>query len=111
MQTVVVGASGYSGGQLLKLIKNHPYMELKAAVANSKAGSFVQSEHKFLNNYQDERFKAFEEVKFNDEDLVFLALPHGESARLVSKIPNACKIIDLGADFRLADSQTWKKYY
>ena len=111
MQTVVVGASGYSGGQLLKLIKNHPHMELKAAVANSKAGSFIQNEHKFLNNYQDERFKAFEEVKFNDEDLVFLALPHGESARLISKIPNACKIIDLGADFRLADSQTWKKYY
>ena len=111
MQTVVVGASGYSGGQLLKLIKNHPHMELKAAVANSKAGSFIQNEHKFLNNYQDERFKAFEDVKFNDEDLVFLALPQGESARLVSKIPNACKIIDLGADFRLTDSQTWKKYY
>ena len=111
MNTGVIGGSGYAGGELLRLLALHPRFDVKAVSAHSQAGELVTSVHPQLQNYGQTRFVKNEDVDFKDLDLVFLALPHGESAAIVEKIPSSVKIIDLGADFRLNDKSAWEKYY
>ena len=111
MNTGVIGGSGYAGGELLRLLALHPRFDVKAVSAHSQAGELVTSVHPQLQNYGQTRFVKNEDVDFKDLDLVFLALPHGESAAIVEKIPSSVKIIDLGADFRLSDKSAWEKYY
>jgi N-acetyl-gamma-glutamyl-phosphate reductase len=79
--------------------------------AHSNAGEQVTSIHPQLQSYAGRRFVASDEIDFSSIELVFLALPHGESAALVSKIPSNVKIVDLGADFRLEEASQWEKYY
>ena len=111
MNTGVIGGSGYAGGELLRLLSLHPLFEVKAVSAHSQAGELIISVHPQLQNYGQTRFVKNEDVDFKNLDLVFLALPHGESAAIVEKIPSSVKIIDLGADFRLSDKSAWEKYY
>jgi N-acetyl-gamma-glutamyl-phosphate reductase len=111
MKTAVIGASGYAGGELLRLLANHPHFDVVAITAHSNAGERVSSVHPHLQSYVGRKFVATDAVDFADIELVFLALPHGESAALIAKIPTNVKIVDLGADFRLEDAGQWKKYY
>ena len=111
MKTAVIGASGYAGGELLRLLATHPHFEVVSITAHSNAGEQVTSVHPQLQSYADRRFITSDLVDFSAIELVFLALPHGESAALISKIPSNVKIVDLGADFRLEDASQWKKYY
>jgi N-acetyl-gamma-glutamyl-phosphate reductase len=111
MDTVVIGASGYAGGQLLRLIHAHPKLKFKSAIAHSKANTSIVAEHPFLVGKYDQNFKEFSAEKIAETDFVFIALPHGESAGLISKLKPGTKIVDLGADFRLKDSGKWAKYY
>jgi N-acetyl-gamma-glutamyl-phosphate reductase len=67
--------------------------------------------HPQLQSYADRRFVTSDDIDFSAIELVFLALPHGESAALIAKIPSNVKIVDLGADFRLEDAGQWEKYY
>jgi N-acetyl-gamma-glutamyl-phosphate reductase len=111
MDTVVIGASGYAGGQLLRLIHAHPKLKFKSAIAHSKANTSIVAEHPFLVGKYDQNFEEFSAEKIVETDFVFIALPHGESAGLISKLKPGTKIVDLGADFRLKDSGKWAKYY
>jgi N-acetyl-gamma-glutamyl-phosphate reductase len=111
MKTAVIGASGYAGGELLRLLAIHPHFELTVVSAHSNAGELVTSVHPQLQSYAGRSFVATDSIDFSSLDLVFLALPHGESAALIEKIPASVKIVDLGADFRLEDAEQWEKYY
>jgi N-acetyl-gamma-glutamyl-phosphate reductase len=111
MKTAVIGASGYAGGELLRLLAIHPKFEVTVVGAHTSAGEAVTSIHPQLQSYTGRTFVSNDSIDFAHVDLVFLALPHGESAALVAKIPSHVKIIDLGADFRLESASAWEKYY
>ncbi len=111
MKTAVIGASGYAGGELLRLLAIHPHFEVTVVSAHSNAGEPVTSVHPQLQSYAGRNFVTADSIDFSVIELVFLALPHGESAALISKIPAHVKIVDLGADYRLEDPSQWEKYY
>lgn len=111
MKTAVIGASGYAGGELLRLLAVHPHFQVTAISAHSNAGELVTSVHPHLTTHNSEKFLAVSEIDFSDIELVFIALPHGESASLIAKIPVTAKIVDLGADYRLENASAWEKYY
>ena len=111
MKTAVIGASGYAGGELLRLLATHPVFEVAVVSAHSNAGEQVTSVHPQLQSYAGREFVTADSIDFTQIELVFLALPHGESAALISKLPSHLKIVDLGADFRLEDPSQWEKYY
>jgi len=111
MKTAVIGASGYAGGELLRLLATHPVFEVAVVSAHSNAGEQVTSVHPQLQSYAGREFVTADSIDFTQIELVFLALPHGESAALISKLPPHLKIVDLGADFRLEDPAQWEKYY
>ncbi len=107
----VVGASGYAGGELLRLLESHPKFQVQYIAAGSNAGELITDIHSHLVSYSDQRFSHTDFKEINKCDLVFLALPHGESAKLVEDVSSSVNIVDLGADFRLKSADSWKKYY
>lgn len=111
MKTAVIGASGYAGGELLRLLAAHPHFEVLAISAHSNAGELLSSVHPHLTSYVGKSFLSSSEIDFAQVELAFIALPHGESAKTVELIPPNVKIIDFGADFRLSDETLWEKYY
>jgi N-acetyl-gamma-glutamyl-phosphate reductase len=111
MNVGVIGASGYAGGELLRLLTNHPKFNLSYISAGSNSGELISSIHPHLSNFADMKFEATDTSLINKCELVFLALPHGESAKLISQIDEKIKIVDLGADYRLASKESWQKYY
>lgn len=111
MKTAVIGASGYAGGELLRLLSGHPNFDVITASAHSNAGELITSVHPQLRSYVGRVFAPVDSIDFSELDLVFLALPHGESAALIATIPSHVKIVDLGADFRIEDASQWEKYY
>ncbi len=110
IRVAVAGASGYAGGELLRLVAGHPELDLVAATAHSQAGSPVAAVHPQLAGL-DLTLGATDAATLGDADLVFLALPHGQSAALAAQLPAGVKIVDLGADFRLRDAALWERYY
>lgn len=111
MKVGVVGASGYAGGELLRLLADHPVFEATYIAAGSSAGESITSIHSHLTSYSGQSFAMTSVGEINKCDLVFLALPHGESATLANGIDAKVKVVDLGADFRLKNSGAWAKYY
>jgi N-acetyl-gamma-glutamyl-phosphate reductase len=111
MKIGVVGASGYAGGELLRLLADHPSFQVTYISAGSNAGESISSIHPHLTNYKDFKFDATDVNQINKCDLVFIALPHGESAKLIDGINESVKVIDLGADYRLTNPEKWNKYY
>ena len=110
IRVAVAGASGYAGGELLRLLTGHPEFELITATAHSQAGQPVTAVHPHLAGL-DLVFAATEPATLADADLVFLALPHGQSAALAAALPDTVKVVDLGADHRLRDAGAWSRYY
>jgi N-acetyl-gamma-glutamyl-phosphate reductase len=111
MKIGLVGGSGYAGGELLRLLAGHPHFEVSVVSAHTNAGEAITSIHPQLQSYAGRTFSKFDAADFQECELIFLALPHGESAALKSQLPAQAKIVDLGADFRLKSSQSWEKYY
>src|SRR5450759_4423923 len=105
------GASGDEGGELLRLLLGHPGLELAALTAGGSAGSDVAATHPQLPQLAGRTFAATDAAALADADVAFLALPHGESAALAARLPDELTVIDLGADFRLADAAAWDRYY
>jgi len=97
-RVAVAGASGYAGGELLRLLAGHPDLEIVAATAHSQVGAPLVSVHPQLA--LDLALTATDPVSLADADLVFLALPHGESAALAAALPATVKVVDLGSDHR-----------
>ncbi|MGI9194876.1 MAG: N-acetyl-gamma-glutamyl-phosphate reductase [Candidatus Nanopelagicus sp.] len=111
MKVGVVGASGYAGGELLRLLSIHPNFEIKFIAAYSNAGESITALHPHLTAFEGQIFSPVNVEELNKCDLIFTALPHGESAKLIAQISEKVKIVDLGADFRLTDKSQWDKYY
>jgi N-acetyl-gamma-glutamyl-phosphate reductase len=107
----VAGASGYAGGELLRLLAGHPDFEVIAACAHSHAGQPVTDLHPQLVSYGDLAFSDTSAEALAEADLAFVALPHGASAALAAELPGTCKVVDLAADFRLVDADAWQRHY
>jgi N-acetyl-gamma-glutamyl-phosphate reductase len=111
VRVAVAGATGYAGGELLRLLSRHPDVELTAVTGRSNAGARIADVHPQLRQIADLPIVATEPAMFAGADLVFLALPHGESGALAADLPASAKVVDLGADHRLADADAWARYY
>ena len=111
LTAAVAGASGYAGGELLRLLLQHPELELGALCAGSSAGQAVTSVHPHLPQLAGRVFEATSAALLADADVVFLALPHGESGTLAEQLPASTKVVDLGADHRLQDASAWDRWY
>ena len=111
MNIGIVGGSGYAGGELLRLLSEHPNFKVVQVCAGSNAGELITAIHPNLLNFGGQTFSKVDVNELNKCNLIFLALPHGESQKLVSKLDHKVKIVDLGADFRLESKDAWEKYY
>lgn len=113
----VAGASGYAGGELLRLLAGHPEVTVGALGAASNAGQPVTSVHPHLPSYAGRTFDAADPADaravaaFAAADVVLTALPHGTSAAFAAALPPGSPVVDLGADFRLTDAALWRHYY
>lgn len=106
----VVGASGYSGGELVRILLGHNEFSLEAVFAHSAKGEKLSNLHPQFSGSKFE-FKDVADLSLNDFDLIFFALPAGVSGMLIKDEELAKKYIDLGADFRLLDKQDWLNFY
>ena len=111
LTAAVAGASGYAGGELLRLLLGHPHLEVGALCAGSTAGQPVTDLHPHLPQLAGRTFTATTAEALADADVVFLALPHGASSGLVAQLHPDQGVIDLGADFRLRDPAAWTRWY
>lgn len=112
MTTVAVaGASGYAGGELVRLLLAHPEVTIGALAASSNAGAQLGSIHPHLTPLADRVLQETTVDTLAGHDVVFLALPHGHSAALAAQLPDEVTVIDCGADFRLRDGQAWGRFY
>jgi N-acetyl-gamma-glutamyl-phosphate reductase len=109
----IVGASGYAGGELLRLCHAHPDVDVAWATGETQAGTLVADLYPNLASaYTGTPFAAYGDVVDDDVDLVFLALPHGASQLLVPDLlARGRKVVDLAADFRLRDPAVYERWY
>jgi N-acetyl-gamma-glutamyl-phosphate reductase len=110
-RVAVAGASGYAGGELLRLLAAHPDLEIGPVSAGSSAGRPVSDLHPNLASLAGQVFVPTDAGTLAAADLVFLALPAGESAALAEQLPEDVKVVDLGPDFRLGDAAQWARFY
>ncbi len=107
----IIGASGYTGAELIRLIETHPKMEVMALVGNTKAGSSMSDIFSHLSHIKLPNLTNFEETNFEEIDLCFCALPHKTSQEVIGQLPKNLKIVDLSADFRLRNANDYEKWY
>lgn len=107
----ILGASGYTGAELVRLIASHPAMKIVALSADRKAGMQMSQVFPFLRHLALPVLQKIEEIDFSSVDLCFCALPHATTQVVVSALPRDLKIVDLSADFRLRDLAEYEKWY
>ena len=107
----VAGASGYAGGEILRLLLAHPDVEIGALTAGSSAGSRLGDHHQSLFSLAERPVLATNADALAGHDVVFLALPHGQSAALAAQLDADVVVIDCGADFRLERESDWQRFY
>jgi N-acetyl-gamma-glutamyl-phosphate reductase len=113
-RVAVAGASGYGGGELLRLLAGHPDLDIAAVTAGSSAGRLVADLHPHLAGAPRVAglpLRRHDPDALSGCDLAFLALPAGESAAVANALPDDIKVVDLGPDFRLADAAAWERHY
>ncbi len=113
MKVGVVGASGYVGGELLRLLVTHPKVEVNMVTSRQKAGDYVHRVHPSLKGFIDITFSPMDMEKLaNNCDVVFTSVPHGKANKIVKDLyDRGVKIIDLSADFRLKNPKDYVKWY
>lgn len=110
MRVSIVGASGYTGGELLRLLLFHPHVEVAQVTSESHAGEYVYQQHPNLRKRTQLQFTTRDQLQ--PCDVLFLALPHGEAQKNIEKyLSLAPKIVDLSADFRLKDAALYRQWY
>ncbi|MCF8511705.1 MAG: N-acetyl-gamma-glutamyl-phosphate reductase [Rhodobacteraceae bacterium] len=107
----ILGASGYTGAELVRLIATHPDMQIVALSADRKAGMQMAEVFPFLRHLNLPTLVKIDDIDFAGVDLCFCALPHATSQAVISKLPRSLKIVDLSADFRLRDPEAYEKWY
>ncbi|CAL2061181.1 N-acetyl-gamma-glutamyl-phosphate reductase [Streptomyces murinus] len=111
VRAAVAGASGYAGGEVLRLLLAHPEVEIGALTGNSNAGQRLGALQPHLWPLADRVLAETTAESLAGHDVVFLALPHGQSAAVAERLGPDVLVIDMGADFRLKDAADWEKFY
>ena len=111
VKVAVAGASGYAGGELLRLLLDHPGVSVGAVCAGSNAGERLGRLQPHLGPLGDRVLDATDPDVLSGHDVVFLALPHGQSSSIARALPDDVLVIDCGADFRLTDERQWDAFY
>ena len=109
-RAIVLGASGYIGGEVVRLLLGHPRLEIAAIGAHESAGLKLTDLQPNLRGLSDLVFRKNEEL-LDGADVYFLSLPHGEAQKTVPRLPKSAKIVDLSGDFRLSDRAAWETHY
>ncbi len=107
----ILGASGYTGAELVRLIATHPSMRIVALSGDRKAGMAMAEVFPFLRHLDLPPLQKIDEIDFSGVDLAFCALPHATSQAVIAALPRDLKVVDLSADFRLRDPAEYEKWY
>lgn len=107
----ILGASGYTGAELVRLIATHPTMRIAALTGDRKAGQPMASVFPFLRHLDLPDLQRIEDIDFGGIDLAFCALPHATSQAVIAALPRDLRVVDLSADFRLRDPADYEKWY
>lgn len=107
----ILGASGYTGAELVRVLSTHPDMEIKTLTGDRKAGMAMAEVFPFLRHLDLPLLQRIDEVDFGGIDLAFCALPHATSQSVIRALPSDLKVVDLSADFRLRDADAYRKWY
>lgn len=107
----ILGASGYTGAELIRLLLAHPNANISALTGDSKAGKHIGEVYPHLRFKNLPKLVSIEQVEFSGIDLVFCCLPHGTTQPIIAALPRHLRIIDLSADFRLHDVKSYAKWY
>ncbi len=107
----ILGASGYTGAELIRLLAGHNGFEINALSADRKAGQAMASVYPHLRHLDLPVLQKIEDIDFSNIDLCFCALPHAMSQAVLATLPSTIKIVDLSADFRLRDGADYEKWY
>lgn len=110
-RAAILGASGYTGAELIRLLARHPGVEIAALTGDRKAGQSLGAVFPHLGGLKLPVLTSIEQVKLDDVDVVFCGLPHGTTQEVVAGLPRRLKVIDLSADFRLADTAVYAEWY
>ena len=111
VRAAVAGASGYAGGELLRILSGHPGFAIGALTAGASAGTRLGEHHPHLHPLADRVLGETTAATLAGHDVVFLALPHGQSGPLAKTLGDDILVIDCGADFRLDDAAEWEHFY
>ncbi len=110
-RVAILGASGYTGAELLRLIATHPVYEISILTADRKAGMEMRDVFPHLRTLDLPRLTKIDEADFSNVDIAFCALPHATSQAVIARLPRDLKVVDLSADFRLRDPEAYAKWY
>ena len=110
-KVAILGASGYTGAELVRLLATHPEMEIAALAADRKAGLVMAEVFPHLRHLALPRLVTVDAIDFGAVDLIFCALPHGPSQEVIAGLPRDKRIVDLSADFRLRDPAAYERWY
>jgi N-acetyl-gamma-glutamyl-phosphate reductase len=111
IRVAVAGASGYAGGELLRLLLGHPGVEIRTLAAGANAGETLGPLQPHLTPLADRVLEPTSLDTLSGHDVVFLALPHGQSGAIAAALLDETLVVDCGADFRLADAGQWQRFY
>ncbi|GAB4085170.1 N-acetyl-gamma-glutamyl-phosphate reductase [Myceligenerans cantabricum] len=110
-RVAVAGASGYAGGEMLRLLVSHPLAEVGAVTAHTSAGSALGEHQPHLRSLAHRTIEPTTPEALAGHDVVVLALPHGASGEIAARLPEGTLVLDLGADHRLTDAGAWQQFY
>ncbi len=111
INTAILGASGYTGAELLRLLQNHPAFTIVALTGDSQAGKPMEAVYPHLRTRGLPALVKHTDVDFSKIELVFCCLPHGTTQEIIASLPNHTRIVDLSADFRLYDGAAYAEWY
>ncbi len=111
ISVAILGASGYTGAELIRILVNHPHVRIAALSADRKAGQPVAAVFPQFTGLKLPDLVAIDKIAWDGIDAVFCALPHGTTQEVIAALPERLKVVDLSADFRLRDVDEYAKWY